>query len=128
MSGPIKDQVPPIQPSTEGSTPSAPAEEKTENRKSARRRVLKDGKVLFDGSKSVVDVTIDNMSEGGAHIRMLSSHGLPQELYLCETTRGIIHRTEVVWRTGKEMGLRLLGLLEDTAVREAFLKRFRAVR
>ena len=105
--------------------PAPAAQGKREHRKSQRRRVLKDGKVIFGKSQSVVDVTIDNMSEGGAHIRMLSSHGLPQEFYLAEASRGIIHRAEVAWRTATGMGLRLLGPLEDVAAREAFLRKFR---
>jgi hypothetical protein len=98
---------------------------KAEHRKSPRRRVLKEGKVIFGKAQSVVDVTIDNMSEGGAHIRMLSSHGLPGEFYLAEASRGVIHRAEVAWRTATGMGLRLLGPLEDVAAREAFLRKFR---
>ena len=31
-----------------------------------RRRVLKDGELIIGKSQSVVDVTIDNVSEGGA--------------------------------------------------------------
>ena len=65
------------------------------------------------------------MSEGGAHIRMLSSHGRPGEFYLAEASRGIIHRAEVAWRTANSTGLRLLGPLEDAAAREAFLRQFR---
>jgi hypothetical protein len=104
----------------------APAGKGTrEGRKSPRRRVLKEGKVIFGKAQSVVDVTIDNMSEGGAHIRMLSSHGLPGEFYLAEASRGVIHRAEVAWRTATGMGLRLLGPLEDVAAREAFLRKFR---
>ncbi len=102
-----------------------PAQGKPEHRKSQRRRVLKEGKVIFGKAQSIVDVTIDNMSDGGAHIRMLSSHGLPGEFYLAEASRGIIHRAEVAWRTATGMGLRLLGPLEDAAAREAFLRKFR---
>ena len=81
--------------------------------------------MIFGKAQSIVDVTIDNMSDGGAHIRMLSSHGLPGEFYLAEASRGIIHRAEVAWRTATGMGLRLLGPLEDAAAREAFLRKFR---
>ena len=117
------------QPSDQAAAPSgqpAPATKgKAEHRTSPRRRVLKEGKVIFGKAQSVVDVTIDNMSEGGAHIRMLSSHGLPGEFYLAEASRGIIHRVEVAWRTATGMGLRLVGPLEDVAAREAFLRKFR---
>jgi len=116
------------QPSQVAPAPSAqpaPAQGAREHRRSPRRRVLKEGKVIFGKAQSVMDVTIDNMSEGGAHIRMLSSHGLPQDFYLCEAARGVIHRAEVAWRTATGMGLRLLGPLEDVAAREAFLRKFR---
>jgi hypothetical protein len=110
---------------TPAGQPAPAAQGKAEHRKSPRRRVLKEGKVIFGKAQSIVDVTIDNMSEGGAHIRMLSSHGLPGEFYLAEASRGIIHRAEVAWRTATGMGLRLMGPLEDVAAREAFLRKFR---
>lgn len=116
----------PALPSATVTAPAAqPAKSKADTRKSPRRRVLKEGKVIFGKAQSVVDVTIDNMSEGGAHIRMLSSHGLPGEFYLAEASRGVIHRAEVAWRTATGMGLRLIGPLEDAAAREAFLRKFR---
>jgi hypothetical protein len=101
-----------------------PQQRKNE-RKSPRRRVLKEGKVIFGQGHSVVDCAIDNMSDGGAHIRLTSSHGLPQDFYLVEASRGIIHKAEVAWRTTTGMGLKLLGPLEDVAAREAFLRKFR---
>ena len=93
-------------------------------RKSPRRRVLKGGKIIFGKGQSVVDCTIDNASEGGAHIRVASTHELPQEFHLAEASRGIIHRAEVAWRTPTGVGLRLLGPLEDLAAREALLRKF----
>lgn len=94
-------------------------------RKSPRRRCLKDGKLIFGQGHSVVDCTIDNMSDGGAHVRISTTHGVPEEFYLVETTRQVIHRAAVAWRTTTGMGLRLLGPLEDAAAREAFLRKFR---
>jgi hypothetical protein len=94
-------------------------------RKSPRRRVLKDGKLIFGQSQSVIDVTIDNMSEGGAHVRISSSHGVPEEFYLVETTKGVIHRAAVAWRTTTGIGLEILGPLEDVAAREALMRKFR---
>lgn len=93
-------------------------------RKSPRRRVLKDGKLIFGSGQSILDCTIDNMSEGGAHVRV-NTHGVPEEFYLVETTRAVIYRAVVAWRTTTGMGLRLLGQLEDVAAREAFLRKFR---
>jgi hypothetical protein len=86
--------------------------------------VFREGKVIFGQGHSMIDCTIDNMSEGGAHIRIASSHGVPQDFYLADASRGIIHKAEVAWRTTTGMGLRLLGSLEDAAAREAFLRKF----
>jgi hypothetical protein len=101
------------------------APSKKDQRRSPRRRVLKEGKLVFGQGHSVVDCTIDNMSDGGAHVRMISSHGVPGDFYLVEASRGIIHKAEVAWRTTTGIGLRLLGPLEDAAAREALLRKFR---
>ena len=96
-----------------------------EDRKSPRRRVLKEGKVVFGHTQSVIDCTIDNQSEGGAHIRLQNSHGLPEDFYLVEANRGIIHKAEVAWRTTTGMGLRILGPIEDASARAALLRKFK---
>ena len=99
--------------------------QRKERRKSPRRRVLKDGKLIFAHGHSVVDCTIDNMSDGGAHVRIDSSHGLPQEFYLAEASRGIVHKAEVAWRTTAGIGLKLLGTLDDAAAHEALPRKIR---
>jgi hypothetical protein len=109
------------QPSQAGAAP----KESKDKRRSPRRRVLKEGKLIFGQGHSVVDCTIDNMSDGGAHVRMISSHGVPGDFYLVEASRGIIHKAEVAWRTTTGIGLKLLGPLEDVAAREALLRKFR---
>ena len=106
-------------------TAGQPTQDPKNERKNPRRRVLKEGKVIFGLAHSVLDCTIDNQSDGGAHIRMTSSHGLPEEFYLVEANRGIIHKAEVAWRTTTGMGLRILGPMEDVAAREALLRKFR---
>src|SRR5882757_5007486 len=109
---------------THSSAAQAPQDPKNQKR-SPRRRVLKEGKLIFGKAHSVVDCVIDNMSEGGAHVRITSSHGVPQDFYLVEANRGIIHKAEVAWRTTTGMGLKILGPLEDVAAREALLRKFR---
>lgn len=108
----------------EQSTPDAAASGKNQ-RKSPRHRVLKEGKVVFGQAHSVVDCTIDNMSDGGAHIRVTSSHGVPEDFYLVEASRGIIHRAEIAWRTTTGIGLKLVGPLEDAEARAALMRKFR---
>jgi hypothetical protein len=109
---------------TQPVSPNGKAVEKNQ-RRSARRRVLKEGKLIFGKAQSVVDCIIDNVSEGGAHIRITSSHGVPQDFYLVEANRGIIHKAEVAWRTTTSIGLRILGPVEDVAARESMLRKFR---
>jgi hypothetical protein len=100
-------------------------DQRADRRKSARRRVLKDGKLIFGPGKSVVDCTIDNMSDGGAHVRLVGSHGLPPEFYLAEASKGIVHKAEVAWRTTAGIGLKLLATLDDAAAQEALPRKFR---
>jgi hypothetical protein len=101
------------------------AQDAKDRRRTQRRRVLKEGKLVFGKAHSVADCVIDNVSEGGAHIRITSSHGVPQDFYLVEANRGIIHKAEVAWRTTSGIGLKIMGPLEDAAAREALLRRFR---
>jgi len=96
-----------------------------DRRRSRRRRVLKEGKLIFGQGHSVADCVIDNVSEDGAHVRITSSHGVPQDFYLVEANRGIIHKAEVAWRTTTGIGLKILGPLEDAAARDTLLRRFR---
>jgi hypothetical protein len=99
-------------------------EDRKEERKSPRRRAFKEGKLVFGRAHSVVDCTIDNVSEGGAHVRLTSTHGVPGDFYLVEANRGIIHKAEVAWRTTRGLGLRILGPLEDAAARTALMRKF----
>jgi hypothetical protein len=101
-----------------------PAAGRKYQRRSPRRPVLKEGKVIFGQDHSIIDCIIDNQSDGGAHIIMASSDGVPPDFYLAEASRGIIHKAEVAWRAATGMGVRLLGPLEDAATREAFLQKF----
>ena len=103
----------------------AASQDAKDRRRSRRRRVLKEGKLIFGQGHSVADCVIDNVSEGGAHVRITSSHGVPQDFYLVEANRGIIHKAEIAWRTTTGVGLKLLGPLEDVAARSALMRKFK---
>ena len=105
--------------------PSPTGQAPKERRRTPRRRVLKEGKLIFGQAQSVVDCTIDNASEGGAHVRITSSQGVPQQFYLVEASRGAIHKAEVAWRTATGIGLKTLGPLDDGTARESLLRKFR---
>jgi hypothetical protein len=66
-----------------------------------RNRCLKEGKIIFGNGTFVVDCTIDNVSETGAHVRVLGSSPLPKEFLLVEPSRNIVHKAEIVRRTPK---------------------------
>lgn len=90
-----------------------------------RNRCLKEGKIIFGNGTFVVDCTIDNLSETGAHLRVQGNSPLPKEFLLVEPSRGLVHKTEIVRRTPKGLGVKFNGLYEDRQTTEAYLRKFR---
>ena len=76
-------------------------EEISNKRSQQRNRCLKEGKIIFGNGTFVVDCTIDNLSETGAHLRVQGSSPLPKEFLLVEPSRNIVHKAEIVRRTAK---------------------------
>jgi hypothetical protein len=96
------------------------------NRRSQHRnRCLKEGKIIFGNGTFVVDCTIDNLSETGAHLRLHGSAPLPKEFFLVEPSRNLVHKAEIVRRTAKGVGIKFNGLFEDRQAADAYLRRFR---
>lgn len=91
----------------------------------SRTRCLKEGKIIFGNGTFVVDCTIDNLSDTGAHLRILGSSPLPKEFLLVEPSRNIVHKAEVVRRTQKGVGIKLNGTFDDKQAAEAYLRKFR---
>jgi len=90
-----------------------------------RNRCLKEGKIIFGNGTFVVECTIDNLSDTGAHLRVLGSSPLPKEFLLVEPARGVVHRAEIVRRTAKGLGIKFNGPFEDRIAAEAYLRKFR---
>jgi hypothetical protein len=90
-----------------------------------RNRCLKEGKIIFGNGTFVVDCTIDNLSETGAHLRVQGTSPLPKEFLLVEPSRNLVHKVEIVRRTEKGIGVRFNGLFEDRQACEAYLRKFR---
>ena len=100
--------------------------EETANRRSQQRtRCLKEGKIIFGNGTFVVDCTIDNISETGAHLRVQGSSPLPKEFLLVEPSRNIVHKAEIMRRTPKGVGIKFNGVFEDKQASEAYLRKFR---
>lgn len=101
------------------------AEEVANKRSQQRHRCLKEGKIIFGNGSFVVDCTIDNLSETGAHLRVQGSSPLPKEFLLVEPSRNLVHKAECVRRTSKGIGIKFNGLFEDKQAAEAYLRKFR---
>ena len=89
-----------------------------------RNRCLKEGKIIFSNGNFVVDCTIDNLSETGAHLRVLGSAPIPKEFLLLEPSRAVMHKAEIVRRTQKGLGVRFKGILDDSQA-TAYLRKFK---
>ena len=100
-------------------------EEISNKRSQQRNRCLKEGKIIFGNGTFVVDCTIDNLSETGAHLRVQGSSPLPKEFLLVEPSRNIVHKAEIVRRTAKGLGIKFNGIFEDKQAAEAYLRKFR---
>lgn len=100
-------------------------EDVANKRSQQRNRCLKEGKIIFGNGTFVVDCTIDNLSETGAHLRVQGSSPLPKEFLLVEPSRNIVHKAEIVRRTPKGVGVKFNGIFDDKQAAEAYLRKFR---
>jgi len=78
-------------------------------RECARRRVLKEGRVVFNGGCSVINCVISDRSESGARLRVPASTELPNNFGLLFLTEEILFPAEIAWRHQDEIGIRFVG-------------------
>jgi PilZ domain len=74
-----------------------------DNRRVARHRVLKGAKIAF-GRASIIDVTMRNISDRGACLRVASPVGIPDTFNLVMVD-GQKRPCRLVWRKEKEIGV-----------------------
>jgi len=96
----------------------------TERRAQQRHRCLKEGKIVYGNGRFVIDCTIDNFSDIGAHLRVLGSAPLPKAFYLVEPGRALVHKAEIVRRSRTGLGVKLNGVCQDAQACEAYLRKF----
>jgi hypothetical protein len=79
----------------------------SEQRKSQRLRRLKDGQLVFNGRKSVINCTVRNVSERGAKLIVSEPHMVPVlfELTISGADSMIARK---VWFRENEMGVKFL--------------------
>ena len=75
-----------------------------EHRRAPRRRVLLAGKLAY-GEGLSCNCAIREESETGARI-IVGDELLPRQVVLVSVTRSIAYEAEIMWRRGKEAGLR----------------------
>jgi hypothetical protein len=79
-----------------------------ENRRSIRRRTLKEGKVVLS-DWSVIDCLIRDMSEGGARLEFGGPTELPHEFRLLIVSTNTIIPAALAWHRGQAVGVRFTG-------------------
>lgn len=86
---------------------------KTEDkRRSRRRRVLKEGKIILDAAPFSIKCLVRDYSDGGAKLRLTASTKLPKAFRLLFVTEGSLYPTELVWRHGDDLGVAFTGEAE----------------
>ena len=76
-----------------------------ERRKSARRRALKGGRIVFNKRSSTIDCTVRNLSPEGALLQVRGPFGIPEEFDLELDADAVIHPFNVVWRDARRLGV-----------------------
>jgi hypothetical protein len=75
----------------------------SESRNNQRHRVLKAGKIVFNGGASVLDCTVRNVSETGACLVVVNAVAVPAEFDLL--LDGASRSCEAVWRKPNRVGV-----------------------
>ena len=90
-------------------------EDKTKDRRRVQRtRVKRSAKIIVPRRSPVIHCTVQNITSGGACLKLANSYGVPDTFDLtfeCGRTR---RACRVVWRTADKLGVAFVG--EEIAV------------
>lgn len=80
-----------------------------ERRSHPRRRTLKSGKAVYGDFRFTVDCVVRDLTPRG--VRLKSSHAseIPNDFYFYDQSDGSLHKAEVIWRAGSEIGVAFAG-------------------
>lgn len=81
-----------------------------DRRKSWRNRALKDGKVVFNGGRSLINCTVRDRTESGAKLQFVRSTELPKVFELHCLSEVMSYPAAIVWRRGDQVGITFTGL------------------
>jgi len=76
-----------------------------EMRKEVRKRVLKRGKIVIEGLNSVIDCSVRNVSESGAHLRIESYFKVPDRFKFQIVGVGAPREVIKRWQVGADLGV-----------------------
>jgi len=93
-----------------------------EKRKSPRRRVLKEGKIVFPDALCLMDCMIRDTSDGGAKLIVSNTLAIPHSFQLYEKSSGKLYPASIAWRQCNAIGVRFTGL--PTSINDAGNKRY----
>lgn len=74
-----------------------------------RYRVLKDGKLVSMTLQCAVNVSILDLSVGGARIRMPACAEFPEKFYLLVVSEKLLYPAITRWRRGEHFGIEFIG-------------------
>lgn len=83
-----------------------------ESRRNQRRRVIKGGVVLRGITESEIRVTVVNLAENGARLRVEPETMLPEEFLLYIRQDNVCYRAELRWRKDSLAGVEFTGHAE----------------
>jgi hypothetical protein len=80
-----------------------------EQRRAARNRVLKSGRLVFNDKRSTVDCTVRNQSASGALLLVASPLGLPDEVELHIPRDGFSRLCRIIRREADRIAVEFIG-------------------
>ena len=87
-----------------GSTPADP--KSNDNRRASRRRILKSGVLAFNNRHATLPCAVRDLSDSGALLRMNGVTSVPDRFELIVELDGLEADCEVIWRKGRDLGVR----------------------
>ncbi len=95
-------------PSSENSDAGEPVADSKpdEHRSNPRRRVLKSGLVAFNQRHATLSCAVRDLSDTGALLRLSEVAHVPQQFELIVELDGLEADCEVIWRRGRDIGVR----------------------
>jgi hypothetical protein len=81
-------------------------EDKTKERRYVQRtKVLRGAKIILPRHSSVIHCTVQNLTAGGACLKVANTYGMPQTFELTFEHGRTRRACRVVWRTHDELGV-----------------------